>query len=243
MVKGIGLAESFETVYGEPTVRQIFAGKSVSRALRGHFLVKAVLMTKLSKHLSPTDYSYFQEVDELLTDEEQESEDDLRDIEFNEDDLPDALPNDLTHEIVIEEANILEIKKLYESFISENDSIENVNKSEALPNLFNFCEKYKDRVALRSRTARLWIQYLEYVTIVKNFIRAEITGNWHLHLVSASQMLNLFAATGHVNYAKSARMYLQMMLELPVKYPDLYEKFSTEGYHTARRSDRFWGGL
>ena len=87
------------------------------------------------------------------------------------------LPNDLTHEIVIEEANILEIKKLYESFISENDSIENVNKSEALSNLFNFCEKYKDRVALRSRTARLWIQYLEYVTIVKNFIRAEITGN------------------------------------------------------------------
>ena len=38
-------------------------------------------------------------------------------------------------------------------------------------------------------------------------------------------------------------MYLQMMLELPVKYPDLYEKFSTEGYHTAKRSDHFWGGL
>ena len=56
-------------------------------------------------------------------------------------------------------------------------------------------------------------------------------------------MLHLFAATGHVNYAKSAKMYLQMMLEVPVKYPDLYEKFSTEGYHIARRCDRFWGGL
>ena len=56
-------------------------------------------------------------------------------------------------------------------------------------------------------------------------------------------MLNLFAATGHVNYAKSAKMYLQMMLELPFKCPDLYEKFSTEGYHTARRSDRFWAGI
>ena len=38
-------------------------------------------------------------------------------------------------------------------------------------------------------------------------------------------------------------MYLRRMLELPVKYPDLYEKFSTEGYHTARRSDCFWSGL
>ena len=79
----------------------------------------------------------------VLTDEEQDNEDDLRDIEFNEDDLPDAFPNDLTHEIFNEEADILVIKKLYEYFISENDSIENVNISEALSNPFSFLEKYK----------------------------------------------------------------------------------------------------
>ena len=115
IMKGSGLAGSFETVYGEPTVREMFAGKAVSRALRGNFLVEAVLMMKLLRHLFPTDYNYFQEVDELLTDEEQDNEDDLRDIEFNEDDdLPEAFPNDLTHEIVFEETDILEIKKLYE---------------------------------------------------------------------------------------------------------------------------------
>ena len=38
-------------------------------------------------------------------------------------------------------------------------------------------------------------------------------------------------------------MYLQTIPELPVKYPYLHEKFSAEGYHTARRCDRFWGGL
>ena len=32
-------------------------------------------------------------------------------------------------------------------------------------------------------------------------------------------MLNLFAATGHTNYAKSCSLYLQLMLELPSKYP------------------------
>ena len=37
----------------------------------------------------------------------------MRDIEFNEDgDLPDAFPNDITHEVVVEEAVIPEIKKL-----------------------------------------------------------------------------------------------------------------------------------
>ena len=72
----------------------------------------------------------------------------MRNIEFNEDDdLPDAFPNDFTDEIVIEEADIVEIKKLYESFVSYSDSVENVNKSEALSNLFIFLGKYKDRFA------------------------------------------------------------------------------------------------
>ena len=195
-MKGSGLAELFETVFGERTVRQMFAGKTVLRVLRGHFLFEAVLMTKLLRHLFPTDYSYFQEVNKLLTREEQENEDDLRDIEFNEDDdLPDAFRNDFTDEIVIEEADILKIKKLYKSFISENDSLEHVNKSETLSKLFIFLGKYKGRLTLRSRTARLWIQYLDYVIIVKNFIRAERTGNWQPYLVSTSLMLNLFEAT------------------------------------------------
>ncbi len=56
----------------------------------------------------------------------------------------------------------------------------------------------------------------------------------------------LFAATGHFkfNYAKkSARMYLQLMLELPAGHPWLYEQFTEHGYHTVRRSDRYWAGL
>ena len=53
------------------------------------------------------------------------------------------------------------------------------------------------------------------------FIAAERTGNWQNHLGSTAKMLNLFAATGHSNYAKSARLYLQMMKELPKKFPDL----------------------
>ena len=56
-------------------------------------------------------------------------------------------------------------------------------------------------------------------------------------------MLNLFAATGYSNYAKSARLYLQMMKELPTTFPDLYEQFTHNGYHTVRRSNRFWSGI
>ena len=56
-------------------------------------------------------------------------------------------------------------------------------------------------------------------------------------------MLNLFAASGRINYAKSARLHLQSMNELPEKHPWLYQCFNEKGYHVVRRSDRYWGGL
>ena len=59
-------------------------------------------------------------------------------------------------------------------------------------------------------------------------------------LVAVGRMLNLFAATGHNNYAKSGRLYLQMMMELPHMHTWLYEQFSSNGFFTVRRSDRFW---
>ena len=56
-------------------------------------------------------------------------------------------------------------------------------------------------------------------------------------------MLNLFSATRHHNYAKSARLYLQIMKNLPVTHPWLYKQFAENGHHAVRRSDRFWAGI
>ena len=56
-------------------------------------------------------------------------------------------------------------------------------------------------------------------------------------------MLNVFAATCHFNYAKSARPYQQMMLKLPSSHPWLYNNLFSNGYHTVQRGDRYWAGL
>jgi len=52
-----------------------------------------------------------------------------------------------------------------------------------------------------------------------------MTSDFKLHLHSVSEMLNLFAATGHVNYAKSERLYLQQMCELEETREWLYSMF------------------
>jgi hypothetical protein len=85
-----------------------------------------------------------------------------------------------------------------------------------------------------SRTSKLWIQYLK---------RAERTGEWKDHLIAVKRMLNIFPTTGHFQYAKLARLYLEMMLDLPDNHPWLYDQFSQHGFHTVRRTNRYWAGI
>ena len=97
-------------------------------------------------------------------------------------------------------------------------------------------------LAESSRTAALWIQYMNMIDILRSFIRAERTSNWELHLRTLTEMLPYLVAAGHNLYVKCARLYLQEMASLPNDHPDVHEKFMS-GYHSVRRSDRFWSGL
>ena len=71
------------------------------------------------------------------------------------------------------------------------------------------------------------------------FIRAERTGKWNDHLEAIRRMLNLFAATNHMNYAKCARLYLQSMQYLQSNHKWLFDLY----FHWVRRTGRFWVDL
>ncbi|VDI40711.1 Hypothetical predicted protein [Mytilus galloprovincialis] len=92
------------------------------------------------------------------------------------------------------------------------------------------------------RTARLWFLYMDMVDLLRNFIKAERTGNWTLHLQTIKEMLPYFAAAGHNLYLKSAYVYLQQMHGLSRTNPVINEALMS-GFHVMRRSDRFWSGL
>ena len=125
----------------------------------------------------------------------------------------------------------------------KNNALDIITESKQLTALNDNIQMIKDKLCTVSRTAKLWVQLLSYINILKLFIRAERTGNWNLHLVCLSKMINLFAASGHINYAKCASPHLQNMLELPTKYPWVHTKFSQHGYHTVRRTNTYWAGL
>jgi hypothetical protein len=135
-----------------------------------------------------------------------------------------------------------ELQKYYHSVTDLNCEVDK-SLPDAVQKLDNLFNSYTAALATKSRTAKLWLQYIYYVGVAKNFIRAERTNDWHLHLITLSQRLNLFAAAGHRNYAKCGRLYLQMMIDLPDKYPWLFERFSSGRSHSIRRSDRYWAAL
>lgn len=102
-------------------------------------------------------------------------------------------------------------------------------------------EQMMSRLCASVRRAKLWIQYVCCINIFKLFI--EKTGYWQNHLGITAKLLNLFAATGHVRYAKSARLYLLLMNDLPSTFRDLHEQLIHKRYHVVKRSNRFWNGI
>lgn len=93
-----------------------------------------------------------------------------------------------------------------------------------------------------NRTATLWFEYLNMVSLLHTFIKAERTGDWFLHLQTVQKMLPYLAAAGHNLYVKSAYIYLTDMCELEETHPDVHSLFAA-GYHVVRRSNKYWAGL
>ena len=110
---------------------------------------------------------------------------------------------------------------------------------------------FEDRMAERlkilaegGRTPALWVWYYGRIDLIKVFIRSERVPDHTGHLSCIIGMLNTFAAAGHHQYAKGARLYVQLMhqrQESPM-FKETLSKFTLYGNHVVRFSDHEWSG-
>jgi hypothetical protein len=219
LMSGSGLTDALEVCYGPNTVTHMMTGKAVSRAVRGHFMVDAALGTKLMKHILP-DETNSADSSCVLTED----------------------GSDLSSVEKLGPSDISDLHAAYQHAMNDQQSTDTLDLTPLLKLERSLCH-LRRKLSIESRTSKLWLQYMDHIQTLKMFIRAERSGDWELHLVSITRMLNLFAATGHNQYAKCARIYVQIMQNLHVTHPWLFEQFTQHGYHTVRRSDRYWAGL
>ena len=250
IMSGSGIADVLKTVYGKVVVNHILSGKAIARSLRAHFMLQAVLTNKLMSNFLPTkvesvssetrECAEIDEVGDIIdATEEYTAENDV--FEYEGKDKEGVTYPDVE---VLEISAVEKIECLFDAIKEDyGHGLTEMEKSIEFNKIKINLQNLKQHISKASRTSKLWIHYIRYVEIIKKFIRAERTGNWTLHLQTVSEMINLFAASGHIHYAKSARLYLQQMLELETNYPWVYDNFLNCGYHTVRRTDRFWAGL
>lgn len=137
-----------------------------------------------------------------------------------------------------------ELQHLYDDVLHQENSPLEASQSPPLIRFDNALDIAVREMSATGRTPALWMQYFEQVALMLRFIRAEREGNWVLHLDSVVSMLPYFHAAGHILYAKSAHLYAQDMCTLASRLPpDVYESFTTKGFFTIRRSERFWSGI
>ena len=181
LMAGLGLPDVLESFYASNTVVHMLSGKAIARAIRGHFMVDAVLNALILAS------SYNVPIPAL----EMETEE-LMETAGSADRKPD-----------LDEAALL-----YDKLMKGMVSAEQVCQDDVIAKISDALQERKEHLK-SSRTAAMWLQYMDMIDILRKYIRAERTGNWELHLQTVSEMLPYLAASGHNNYTKSAWLYLQ----------------------------------
>ena len=229
LMQNTGLHELLDNVYAPNSVTQMLCGKSVSRAVRAHILVEDALNTLLLEKALPSLVKHSNcnansaEHGNHLTESDHEVDAD-QDMEADQD-------------LVI----VKDLKELLENVYTKDVQVDVIIENEALKKIHTIYTSLRE---IRScyRTAKLWFLYLDMISLLKTFIKAERTGNWELHLKTMKDMLPYFAAAGHHLYLKSGYIYLQQMASLRLSHPDVHQLFMN-GQHVVRRNERFWAGL
>lgn len=94
--------------------------------------------------------------------------------------------------------------------------------------------------ASHSRTAKLWVNCLiKPVFIIMKYVRAEREADWPLHLAAVHEMMPLFFAASHFNYARYGLYYLREMEAMP---EDVRQHFM-KGEHTMHHNPGLFNGI
>ena len=175
-MKGSGLEEALQRAYGPNAVTHMISGKAVSRALCGHFLVEAALVNKLMAAILPSKQNEYEmsnlndieagDLESLHTDDKiHQSSFDMHDdeIETIDGEIDIDMAADLDIGDILDAADVKKIHDMYEGIKDKSKSVASIAESQELMKLEESLLKYKALLAERSPTAKLWLQYIEYV--------------------------------------------------------------------------------
>ena len=183
-MEGSRLEKLLQQVFGTNTVNHMMSGKAISRALLEHYLMYSALYMIL--------FNFWM----------------LQNEPSREDFNGRQRRTTVTTIEVLTKGEVIQLKEMYEN-LSDTDFNSKFDISLLIKKFQENLRNLKDVVSKRTNAGKLWVQYIQYISIIKEFPRAERIGDWKGNLATMGKILNIFSATGYIKYAKSARLYLQ----------------------------------
>jgi hypothetical protein len=128
--------------------------------------------------------------------------------------------------------------KLIES-LADNPScclLTSVNENESCQKFYNNYQSFlvEVREGKLGKTAQFWIGYVEKVALVLRFQRATKENNFDLHLACLEDMIPLYFACDHHNYARYLVVHLINLLNLQSTHPGAEELLRNNGFSVSR---------
>ena len=134
-------------------------------------------------------------------------------------------------------AKIQECQRCFKENVSIRQSCEAVvNDMDAVTSLLTV---FKSERKAKSKLFSFWEEYIAMVMILLQFIKAECTGNWNLHLSSTAAMIPHFFAMDRTNYARWMPIYLADMHKLEERHPQVFQEFSAGKQSISRSQQPF----
>lgn len=123
--------------------------------------------------------------------------------------------------LILKNVNFTDAERITVKNIFDNSSRAEKSTIEENEDVKNLTLKMKaelEKVENIGKTAKLWVQFIHMVTLIKDYIQAERTGDWNTELIVIRAMLPYFYTSGHHHYVKACYVYLQQMSALEKKW-------------------------
>ena len=82
-------------------------------------------------------------------------------------------------ENILTNEDLTELEALYHKVTNEDVDLSEIDCG-VLQKFKTLLDCYKKQLSEQSRTSKLWLKYIDYVKILRNYIRAARTGDWNV---------------------------------------------------------------
>ncbi|KAK3696845.1 hypothetical protein QZH41_003454 [Actinostola sp. cb2023] len=141
----------------------------------------------------------------------------------------------------INEPKLLTIIEECQNAVKDNSRVsESINglmdEMEDVVSLFYI---FKEEAKAKSYIFVFWLEYISMVITLLQFVKAERTANWELHLLSTAAMVPHFFAMDRPNYARWLPVYLIDMYKIKENFPIIWEEFNEGNFSVSRSRQPF----